>query len=158
MPAACQESPPISVLLLGWACRWKQSGSLTSPSQPGFSLCDPSAELCQCWVEAWIVDKSSALPPFTLCLVCVYCSHIQFCLTDCLSTESHESCLLHSGGGRLFIFPLKASWQAGGEELRPSNEQAVLDLETSSPHWRVSAPCCLPSSLSLVIKHASIHG
>lgn len=116
--AAYQASPPTWVLLRGWACRWKQSGSLTSPSQPGFSLCDPSAEVRSLLdrqvdrVEAGMSSRSFCSPP-----LCVYQflppPHIRSCLAE-LWQYQQSICSGLVGGGLYNLAELDLGGRRGG--------------------------------------------
>lgn len=130
--AACQVSPPIWVLPLRWACRWKQSDSLTSPSQPGFSLCDPSAELCLCCVDEWKpmqVIPLRCIPPLESTALLLSCSSALWKLRA-LRAMSLSAL---PWWGEAYIFPLNATWKEGEEGLQPTNGDVLSDLETSSP-------------------------
>lgn len=124
MPAVCQVSLPILVLPLGWACRWKQSGSSTSPFQPGFSLCDPFAGLGLCLADEWKSGSRGSLSAVSL----------HYCQTH--SALPHEwlaehwvllllsdggigfylapQCELEGGGGRSFRCPTRMWWAVLG--------------------------------------------
>lgn len=148
--AAYQASPPTWVLLRGWACRWKQSGSLTSPSQPGFSLCDPSAEvwsLLDRQVDCVEAGMSSLCSP----PLCVY----QFSppppafAPASQSRDNTDSLSAPGWLGEAFIILLNGTWEAGEEGLGLANGGLLSGLKTSFPaHWCWSAPYCLSTFLN----------
>lgn len=110
-------------------------------------MCDPSAELCLCWIDEW--NSGSWVIPLPLLLPSTLCLLV-FSLTFSFDLRIPTTLKVLSAPtwwGKAFIFPLNATWEAGGEGLQPANGDAVSGLETSSPHQCLSAPCCLSSFL-----------
>lgn len=104
-------------------------------------MCDPSAELCQSWVDEWNPGGGRFLhtgSPSTLLCVCS-CSvpHVRF------STESHESiCLSAVGEGFLYSHCRQLGRREGRGVSRPIGMCAGV---YSPPPQCMSAPCCLSS-------------